>query len=77
MSLAAYVHAVSAPWYHPAGTARMGPDSDAGTVVDHTLHVHGIEGLRVADLSIAPTIPRASTNLTAIAVGERAAELMH
>jgi choline dehydrogenase len=74
--LAAYVHAVSAPWYHPAGTVRMGPDSDAGTVVDHTLHVHGIAGLRVADLSIAPTIPRATTNLTAIAIGERAAELM-
>ena len=75
-SLAAYVHSVSAPWYHPAGTARMGLASDAGTVVDHTLHVHGIAGLRVADLSIAPTIPRATTNLTAIAIGERAAELM-
>jgi choline dehydrogenase len=54
----------------------MGPDSDAGTVVDHTLRVHGIAGLRVADLSICPSIPRATTNLTAIAIGERAAELM-
>jgi choline dehydrogenase len=74
--LAAYVHAVSAPWYHPAGTARMGPGSDPVTVVDHSLRVHGIGGLRVADLSIAPTIPRATTNLSAIAIGERAAELM-
>jgi choline dehydrogenase len=75
-ALAAYVHAVSAPWYHPAGTCRMGPAADGATVVDHTLRVHGIAGLRVADLSIAPTIPRATTNLTAIAIGERAAEIM-
>ena len=75
-SLGAYVQSVSAPWYHPSGTARMGPASMEGTVVDHHLRVHGISGLRVADLSISPTIARATTNLTAIAVGERAAELL-
>lgn len=75
-ALAAYVHAVSAPWYHPSGTAKMGPASQEGTVVDHLLRVHGVDGLRVADLSISPTIVRATTNLTAIAVGERAAELL-
>lgn len=75
-ALAAYVHSVSAPWYHPSGTCRMGPSSDEGAVVDHRLRVHGIDGLRVVDLSISPMIARATTNLTAIAVGERAAELM-
>ena len=81
-ALGAYATSTCAPWYHPSGTCRMGPAADTGTagspgtVVDHLLRVHGVDGLRVADLSIAPTIPRATTNLTAIAIGERAAELM-
>ncbi len=75
-ALGAYVQSICAPWYHPAGTCAMGPDSTGGAVVDHLLQVHGVDGLRVADLSIVPSIPRATTNLTAIAIGERAAELM-
>lgn len=75
-ALGAYAQSICAPWYHPAGTCRMGPASDGANVVDHLLRVHGLDGLRVADLSIAPTIPRATTNLTAIAIGERAAELI-
>jgi choline dehydrogenase len=74
--LAQYVRAVCAPWYHPCGTCRMGPSSDASAVVDAQLRVHGVENLRVVDASIMPSIPRATTNLTAIAIGERAAELM-
>jgi choline dehydrogenase len=75
-ALADHVRATCAPWYHPCGTCRMGPDTDAGAVVDAQLRVHGVEGLFVADASIMPTIPRATTNLTAIAIGERAAELL-
>jgi choline dehydrogenase len=72
-AVAAYVRAVVAPWYHPVGTCRMGPAADADAVVGDDLRVHGIDNLRVADASIMPRITRAPTNLTAIAIGERAA----
>lgn len=71
--VAAYVRAVVAPWYHAAGTCRMGPADGGDTVVGDDLRVHGIDNLRVADASIMPRITRAPTNLTAIAIGERAA----
>jgi choline dehydrogenase len=57
-------------YYHGVGTCRMGPAADPGTVVDARLRVHGIEGLRVADASVLPTVPHANTNLAAILVGE-------
>jgi choline dehydrogenase len=60
--------------YHPIGTCRMG--QGPGTVVDENLRVHGIEGLRVADASIFPTMPSGNTNAPAIMVGEKAAELL-
>jgi choline dehydrogenase-like flavoprotein len=61
--------------YHPIGTCRMEPAS-AATVVDEKLWVHGIEGLRVADASIFPTMPSGNTNAPSIMVGERAADLI-
>jgi len=60
--------------YHPTGTARMGPAGDPGAVVDGRGRCHAVAGLVVADASILPTVPRANTNLTAIAVGERVGE---
>ena len=75
-ALDGYLRATCVPWYHPCGTARMGPDSDPDAVVDPSLRVRGIDGLRVADASVIPLIPRAPTNLTCIAIGERAAELV-
>ena len=65
---------LSSTLYHPTGTCRMGVGRDA--VVDPELRVHGIVGLRVADASIFPRIPRGNTNAPAILVGEKAAAMM-
>ena len=61
--------------YHPIGTCRMGP-AGPNTVVDEKLRVHGIEGLRIADASIFPTMPSGNTNAPSIMVGEKAAEMI-
>jgi predicted dehydrogenase (TIGR03970 family) len=61
---------------HLAGTARMGPDSDAGAVVDQRLRVRGVSGLRLVDTSVMPRVPSRGPAATAVMLGERAAELM-
>jgi len=62
--------------YHPVGTCRMGGDADAAAVVDHRLRVHGMNGLRVADASIMPTMPSSNINAACIAIGAKAADLV-
>jgi choline dehydrogenase len=60
--------------FHPTSTCKMGVDAMA--VVDPTLRVHGIAGLRVADASIMPTVISGNTNAAAIMIGEKCAELV-
>ncbi|MGY1704893.1 GMC family oxidoreductase [Geodermatophilus sp. SYSU D00697] len=60
--------------YHPASSCRMG--TDEGAVVDPQLRVHGLDGLRVADASVLPTLVRGNTNGPTIMVAERAADLV-
>ena len=62
--------------FHLAGTCRMGPATDPEAVVDDRLRVHGIEGLRVADASIMPTITSANTNAAVLMIGEKAADMV-
>ena len=75
-ALRAYARATLGPWYHASGTCRMGPSPQQGAVVDPTLAVHGVAGLYVADASVMPVIPRAATNLTVLAIAEKAADLL-
>ena len=65
-------HAESA--YHPCGTCRMGAADDRGAVVDEQCRVIGVDGLRVADSSIFPTIPNGNLNAPSIMVGEKASD---
>jgi choline dehydrogenase len=63
--------------YHPVGTCKMGPASDRMAVVDDKLLVHGVEGLRVVDASIMPTLIGGNTNAPSMMIAERTAAIMH
>ncbi|KAK8741860.1 hypothetical protein OTU49_002431, partial [Cherax quadricarinatus] len=62
--------------FHPAGTCKMAPPSDPYGVVDHTLKLRGVSGVRVVDASIMPQIVSGNLNAPAIMIGERAADLI-
>jgi len=68
--LRAHVREVAHCLYHPVGTSAI------GSVVDAELRVRGVDGLRVVDASVIPSVPRGNTNAPAIMIGERAADLL-
>ena len=72
-ALEAFIRASVGTTYHPVGTCRMGPDTDAMAVVDAQLRVRGVKGLRVADASIMPDIIGGNTSAPSMMIGERAA----
>jgi choline dehydrogenase-like flavoprotein len=69
-----YVKEMAQGALHPTGTCRIGNDRMA--VVDSELRLHGLDGLRVADASVMPSVPSGNTNAPSIMVGERVADFI-
>ncbi|MEK9724378.1 MAG: GMC family oxidoreductase N-terminal domain-containing protein [Rhodospirillaceae bacterium] len=71
-----YAGQVGTSSWHLCGTAKMGPSSDPTAVVDPTLKVHGIDGLRVADASVMPAVTSANTDASTLMIAEKAADFI-
>ncbi|MCK8783197.1 GMC family oxidoreductase N-terminal domain-containing protein [Roseomonas sp. NAR14] len=71
-----YAYRNGSTCYHLIGTARMGPASDPTAVVDDQLRVHGMEGLRVVDASVMPSMPSANTYATTLMIAEKASDMI-
>jgi choline dehydrogenase len=72
--MAEYVRATAETLYHPTGTCRMGTDD--ASVVDDSLRVRGVDGLRVVDASVMPQIIRGHTHAPTVMIAEKAADLI-
>ncbi len=75
-ALLEYCRSDGATIFHPSGTCAMGPDPQAGAVVDARLRVHGIQGLRVIDCSAMPTLVSGNTNAAAVMMAEKAVDMI-
>ena len=73
-AMLAYIRETGTTVYHPCGTCRMG--TDEGAVVDPTLRVHGMTGLRIADASVMPLVPTSNIQPAVMMIAERAAAMM-
>jgi choline dehydrogenase len=62
--------------FHPSGTCRMGPPTDPLAVVDDQLRVRGLEGLRVIDASIMPTMLSANLNAATLMLADKASDML-
>ncbi|MGH3311651.1 MAG: GMC family oxidoreductase [Streptomyces sp.] len=74
--ISAYARHVAHTVYHPAGTCRMGAVTDELAVVDPELKIRGMEGIRIADASVFPTMPAVNPMIGVLMVGEKAADLI-
>jgi choline dehydrogenase len=75
-ALVAHLYRHPDNYWHPVGTCKMGVAEDPLAVVDARGAVHGIDGLHIADCSIMPRIPRATTAMPAIVVGEKISRIL-
>ncbi|MDR7094608.1 GMC family oxidoreductase [Hydrogenophaga laconesensis] len=73
IDLAEHARSFVSPSGHHAGTCRMGKSADQDSVVDASGKVHGVQGLRVVDASIMPTLPRGNTNIPTLMIAEKIA----
>jgi choline dehydrogenase len=71
--IGAYLRSHVDSYWHPVGTAKMGPGSDPTAVADHRGAVRGVDGCLLADCALMPVVPRATTAMPAVVIGERIA----
>lgn len=71
-----YARQLTATFWHPVGTSKMGPVREAETVVDSELKVKGVNGLRVVDASIMPRVTSGNTNAPTIMIAEKASDMI-
>ncbi len=74
--LSEYARKVAHTVYHPAGTCRIGAEDDGLAVVAPDLTVRGLEGIRIADASVFPTVPAVNPMIAVLMVGEKCADLL-